>query len=635
MVGRSVTRPSLAGRSRSKGRDALLSGSMALTVFAVLMVGYGLVAARLERLSIGPALAFLACGLVVGGAGLDWFQFPFESESLIRLAELTLALVLFNDAASMDLRGAGRDAPVIGRLLAIGLPLSIGLGALAALILFPGTPIALALLIGAILAPTDAALASQIVTDVRVPSRVRRILNVESGLNDGIASPFVVLFTVMATTKAGADGWLVGAIVETGTALLGRRALAGGIGAWLLIVSDVTAATSGTYRQVVYGSLALAAFGLSGVLGGNGFIAAFVAGIAFRRIGRGRIADAQHLTEGLAVLMSIVVWLLFGAVIAGGVIATGVQVAAIVYAIVSLTVVRMGPVAVALIGSRLRREPVAFIGWFGSARTGVDRIRTDRGRDPGRGRHPQRPPPSGGHLDGHAVGPAPRADGGPVRGPVRRRHLRGRRDRGCPGLGSKALGDPEPRRRGATPGGLALEPGGRVVLPAHLVEVGAALPGVPADTGAALRAAGADGGCRRRVGRTGPVGLTEHRVQRPDVGLDAGGDDVRTAGLARVFAGPAVPFSGRRRDPDRHRTDRVRPLAERVDVVGQQPWMAAQHGDQRLVHRRVQGIDRSVPLRRGAPVPVAGRQHDRAAALAVAAGRHRPARPGAGRSPRS
>jgi NhaP-type Na+/H+ or K+/H+ antiporter len=337
---------------------------MALAVFAVVMVAYGLVAARLERLSVGPALAFTSAGLLVGGAGLDVFHFPLESDSLIHLAELTLTLVLFNDAAQMNLKGAGRDAPLIGRLLGIGLPLSIGLGALVALVLFPGTGLPLALLIGAILAPTDAALASQIVTDTRVPARVRRVLNVESGLNDGIASPFVVLFTVMATSHAGVEGWVVGALRETGTAVI-VGGLVGAVGAWLLVVADARAWTSTTYRQVVYGALALAAYGLSVALGGNGFIAAFVAGIAFRRVGDGRIADAQHLTEGLSVLLSVIVWLLFGALLAGTVISGGIVIAAVVYAALSLTVVRMVPVAIALAGAHLRREPVVFIGWFG------------------------------------------------------------------------------------------------------------------------------------------------------------------------------------------------------------------------------------------------------------------------------
>jgi sodium/hydrogen antiporter len=338
--------------------------SVILVVFGALMVGYGLIAARLERLSVGPALAFTACGLVVGDAGLGWFVFPLESDFVVTLAELTLALVLFNDAASLQMRGSGRDAPVIGRLLAIGLPLSIGLGAIAALIFFPGTALPVALLVGAILAPTDAALASAIVTNPNVPTRVRRILNIESGLNDGIASPFVVLFTVLAITPGGSDSWLTHAIAEAGTAVI-VGGLVGAAGAWLLVVADERGWTSETYQQVVYGALALVAYGLSLQLGGNGFIAAFVAGLAFRRVQRGRITEAQHLTEGLAVLMSIVVWLLFGAVLAGAVIADGIVIAGIAYAVVSLTVVRMLPVAIALVGSHLRREPVAFIGWFG------------------------------------------------------------------------------------------------------------------------------------------------------------------------------------------------------------------------------------------------------------------------------
>lgn len=337
---------------------------MILAVFGVLMVAYGLIAARLERLSIGPALAFTACGLVVGDAGLGLFVFPLESDILVTLAEVTLALVLFDDAASLAMRGSGQDAPVIGRLLAFGLPLSIGLGALAVLIVFPGTGVPVALLVGAILAPTDAALASAIVTNPIVPIRVRRILNIESGLNDGIASPFVVLFTVLAVAPGGSDSWLVHAIAEAGTALI-VGALVGAAGAWLLVLADEREWTSDTSRQVVYGALALVAYGLSLQLGGNGFIAAFVAGLAFRRVQRGRITEAQHLTEGLAVLLSVIVWLLFGAVLAGSVLAAGIAPAGIVYAVLSLTVVRMLPVAIALVGSHLRREPVAFIGWFG------------------------------------------------------------------------------------------------------------------------------------------------------------------------------------------------------------------------------------------------------------------------------
>ena len=163
---------------------------MALAVFAVVMVAYGLIAARLGTAvdRAGPGLH--GAGLLVGGAGLDLFHFPLESESLVGLAELTLALVLFNDAASMDLRGAGRDAPLIGRLLGDRVAaLHRRLARWRRSLLFPGTGLALALLIGAILAPTDAALASQIVTDTRVPSRVRRVLNVRAASTTGSPRP--------------------------------------------------------------------------------------------------------------------------------------------------------------------------------------------------------------------------------------------------------------------------------------------------------------------------------------------------------------------------------------------------------------------------------------------------------------
>ena len=156
----------------------------------------------------------------------------------------------------------------------------------------------------------------------------------------------------------------------------------GGIGAWLLLAADRREWTSGTYRQVVYGALALAAFATSDVIGGNGFIAAFVAGIAFRRVGQGRIVNARHLTEGLSVLMSVVVWLLFGAVLAGTVIAGGVVVAAVVYALVSLTLVRMVPVAIALPGRPSASRAHRVHRLVRATRAGLDRVRVDGARQP-------------------------------------------------------------------------------------------------------------------------------------------------------------------------------------------------------------------------------------------------------------
>jgi NhaP-type Na+/H+ or K+/H+ antiporter len=337
---------------------------MALAVFAILLFAYFLVAARLDRWSIGPALAFTVAGLVLGAAGLGIIDFPVESELLVTLAELTLALVLFSDAASLDMTGVGDDTAILTRLLGIGLLGTIVLGTVVAFLLFPGVPLAVAALTATILAPTDAALAAPIVTNREVPARVRRILNIESGMNDGIASPFVVLFTALAAAATIGDHWVVQAVGQTGIAVA-VGAVVGTVGAGMLLAADRRHWTSEISRQVSFGALALVAFGASTALGGNGFIAAFVAGLGFRAIERGRLRGEANLTGGLSTLLSVVVWFLFGAVVVGSVLVAGVMPAAILYAVLSVSVIRMVPVALALVGSKLRLDTVLFIGWFG------------------------------------------------------------------------------------------------------------------------------------------------------------------------------------------------------------------------------------------------------------------------------
>jgi NhaP-type Na+/H+ or K+/H+ antiporter len=337
---------------------------MVLAVFAILLFAYFLVAARLERWSIGPALAFAIAGLVFGTAGLGIIDVPVESELLVTLAELALALVLFSDAASLDMTGAGEDTGIIARLLSIGLLGTIALGTVVALILFPGIPLPVAALTATILAPTDAALAAPIVTNRVVPARVRRILNIESGLNDGIASPIVVLFTALAAAATIGDHWVVEAASQTAVAVVVGLVVGTG-GAALLLEASRRHWTSDMSRQVAFGALALVAFAASTSLGGNGFIAAFVAGLGFRAIERGRLRGEANLTGGLSTLLSVVVWFLFGAVLVGSVVVEGVMPAAVLYAVLSVSVIRMVPVALALVGSKLRPETVLFIGWFG------------------------------------------------------------------------------------------------------------------------------------------------------------------------------------------------------------------------------------------------------------------------------
>jgi len=303
--------------------------------------------------------------LLLGPDLLGVLRIDLESSTIRQLAELTLALVLFTDASTIDLDGLRRDAGIVGRLLGIGLLLTIAAGGLIAWLLFPEVPVATALLIGAILAPTDAALGLPVVTNPAIPIRIRRVLNVESGLNDGIATPFVVLFISLATASRGAEGiHLAGAAEEIAIAIV-AGAVVGAVGGLLLVAADRRKLTTELSRQIAVLALALGAYVVSLTLGGNGFIAAFVAGLAFGGATRKGEENAEEFTEVAGILLSIGVWLVFGASLVGSLIFEAQDLRPILYAILSLTVIRMVPVAIALVGSRLALPTVAFVGWFG------------------------------------------------------------------------------------------------------------------------------------------------------------------------------------------------------------------------------------------------------------------------------
>jgi sodium/hydrogen antiporter len=336
-----------------------------LALVALLVAAYSLVAARLERLSISSAFAFVVIGILVSEDFLGILVLDPEAESVKLIAEITLALVLFGDASSVDLKGLRLDAGPVVRLLVPGLLLTIVFGTVFALGLFPGITLGLALLIGAALAPTDAALGQPVITDERVPARIRRILNVESGLNDGIATPFVYLALALAAAEAtGSEVSIGGAVLEGLTGAV-AGIVVGGVGGLLLLAADRRAWTSPASRQLAVLALSIGSYLVAIALGGNGFIAAFVGGLAFGVVTRQGADDAVAFTEAQGSLLAIIVWTIFGITVGGSLIAGGLDLPAIAYAILSLTVVRMVPVALALVGCRFQPATVAFIGWFG------------------------------------------------------------------------------------------------------------------------------------------------------------------------------------------------------------------------------------------------------------------------------
>jgi NhaP-type Na+/H+ or K+/H+ antiporter len=336
-----------------------------LAIVAATVASWSLIGARLQRFYISAPIAFVFVGLVVAYRPLNLVDVSVGSTQLRTLAELTLAVLLFSDAARVNLRELRRDAGVPARLLVIGLPLTIVFGTMLAAALFAGLNIWVAAVIAAAVAPTDAALGAQVVQDQRVPGRVRRALNVESGLNDGIATPFVSFFVAAAaselvahpaTSAAGAIGDLaIGAL--TGVAV--------GLGAAALMrFVRRTGWSADSYRGISVLAFALVAYALALELHANGFVAAFVAGLAFGSTFEADDRDATiEFDAQVGELLSWVIWFLFGAVMTTALGTTTWQ--TVMFAIGALTVVRIVSVAIALAGTRVHGLTVLFVGWFG------------------------------------------------------------------------------------------------------------------------------------------------------------------------------------------------------------------------------------------------------------------------------
>jgi NhaP-type Na+/H+ or K+/H+ antiporter len=334
-----------------------------LAIIAGLVFAWGTLSARLERFDMTAPIVFTAAGVLLTHGPLAPLGVAPSIEVVKVLAEATLALMLFSDASRVGLGQLRADLGLCLRLLGIGLPLAIGLGTLLAFILPGVSDIWLALLVGAALAPTDAALGAAVMVNRAVPARIRRLLNVESGLNDGIATPFVLVAIAGAATAEHAASTGPGAAVAELALGLLIGAVVGGGGGWLVKVGRRRGWVAEGFAGAAVLGLALCSYATSVALHGNGFIAAFIGGLAFAAAG-GPAAKLVPFVEETGTMLSLLVWLVFG-VVAVVPALEGLTWQAVAYAVLSLTVIRMVPVAVALAGARLGRPAVLFVGWFG------------------------------------------------------------------------------------------------------------------------------------------------------------------------------------------------------------------------------------------------------------------------------
>ncbi len=337
-----------------------------LAAVSAILLAYAAVAGRLAGTPVTAPMVFTGAGILVGVEVLDIVDPSAYGEAVKFLAELTLALVLFADASRINLAALRDEVSMPARLLGIGLPLTIAAGFGSAMLLFGSFTWTEALLLAIVLAPTDAALGQAVVTLERIPSRIRQGLNVESGLNDGICVPLLLIVLGIekvdtTNTSTHAAGRIV--IEQIGYGVLGG-VVAGALAAVIVVHTVPRSVMEPAWLQVVPLAGAGLAYGIATPLGGSGFIAAFTAGMVFGGLRRGVGGEPEYLIEEAGGVFGALTFIVFGAVLLAP--ALGHATWAIAgYALLSLTVVRMIPVGLSLLGTGARRPTVGFVGWFG------------------------------------------------------------------------------------------------------------------------------------------------------------------------------------------------------------------------------------------------------------------------------
>lgn len=337
--------------------------ALELLVYGALAIGiFALVAKRSSRSIISGPMFFAAVGFLLVATGLVEDPGGDVTGTAKVIVELALGLVLFSDAMTTNPRSWKDDGELPTRLLLIALPLVILAGAIAAAGIFPAIDLVGAAIIATMLAPTDAALGQPVVANKRVPVRIREALNIESGLNDGLALPLLLFFIAIAEAREGANFFSL--LVSS----IGIAVVVGAGGAWLfarlILSSSAHGWTSPMWRQIAVVMVAVVVFGLTEELGGSGFIAAFVGGLVFGRVVLTLLPDIGAFAEDVAEVGTMVAFMVFGGV-SLAFYSDLFTWAMLVYALLSLTVVRMIPVAISMIGTHLRLPTVLYMGWFG------------------------------------------------------------------------------------------------------------------------------------------------------------------------------------------------------------------------------------------------------------------------------
>jgi NhaP-type Na+/H+ or K+/H+ antiporter len=339
-----------------------------LAILAAFAFLYSIVAGRIEKTLISGPIVFVTFGILVGPMALGWLDLPITGKVLKVLADLTLAMLLFSDLATVNKANFKSISRIPFRMLSIGLPGTIALGFLVGWLMFDGLPVWSIAVLAMMLAATDAALGKAVITQKCVPEKLRTSLNVESGLNDGLCVPLLLLFITLSTA-GGKDTEVSTLLAELLLAEIGIGVAAGlaitAAGYWLSHRAWKMGWITQLWGQLPIAMLALTCFAVAQSLGGSGYIASFVGGFLFGDLARKQSHKLVLDTEVVGETLGMVTWIFFGASIIPVVLAHFSWLA-IAYALLSLTLIRLLPVMLSLIGTREPMESVC--SWRGSGR---------------------------------------------------------------------------------------------------------------------------------------------------------------------------------------------------------------------------------------------------------------------------
>jgi len=335
-----------------------------IVIFLILIFFFTLISKRIEKTILTAPIIFTVAGIGVYLITPQLAEVELHNHAVLLIAELTLALLLFSDATRIDTRKLLKETILPARLLGIGMPLTILAGAIVAILVFDGFPIWEAALLAVILAPTDASLGQVVVKSQLVPKPIREALNVEAGLNDGLSMPLFVLFVGLAaeTDPFLPGDWLLYTAEQIFFGLL-TGIILGWLGGWLIGETGNRGWIDKSLQQLGLLALALLCYGGAGLIGGNGFIAAFTGGLLVKRGFEDAHFHTNEFSEVWGQLLNYFVFFIFGMMAIR--LLPQFDGATLIFAVLSLTIVRMLPVAVAMIRTRLRPASVLFMGWFG------------------------------------------------------------------------------------------------------------------------------------------------------------------------------------------------------------------------------------------------------------------------------